>query len=60
MLSRGRSGFRGGTLIVNLPGSRRAVAESLDALFPALRHAFRMLRGEGHREADREREPGGR
>jgi molybdenum cofactor biosynthesis protein MoaC len=40
MLSRGRSGFRGKTLIVNLPGSRKGAAESLDALFPGLMQAF--------------------
>jgi cyclic pyranopterin monophosphate synthase len=48
MLSRGRSGVRGDTLIVNLPGSRRGVAESLEALMPWLLHAFRIMRGGGH------------
>lgn len=48
MLSRGRAGLRGNTLIVNLPGSRKGVAESLDALFPAILHGFKMLRGQGH------------
>ncbi len=48
MLSRARAGIRGCTLIVNLPGSRSGVADSLDALFPAILHAFKMLRGEGH------------
>jgi cyclic pyranopterin monophosphate synthase len=48
MLSRGRAGVRGDTLIVNLPGSRRGVAESLDALFPWLLHAFKIMRGGGH------------
>lgn len=48
MLSRGRAGVRGRTLFVNLPGSRKGVAESLDALLPGMLHAFRMLRGEGH------------
>ncbi|MGI6302927.1 MAG: bifunctional molybdenum cofactor biosynthesis protein MoaC/MoaB [Verrucomicrobiota bacterium] len=50
MLSRGRAGIRGNTLIVNLPGSRGGVAESLDALLPGMLHAFKMLRGEGHDE----------
>ena len=50
MLSRGKSGLRGQTLIVNLPGSRKGVEESLDALFPALLHSFKMIRGEAHRE----------
>ncbi|MCE5273306.1 bifunctional molybdenum cofactor biosynthesis protein MoaC/MoaB [bacterium] len=50
MLSRGRAGLRGNTLIVNLPGSPGGVMESLDALFPALFHALRMLAGEGHNQ----------
>jgi cyclic pyranopterin phosphate synthase len=48
ILSRGIAGIRGRTIIVNLPGSTRAVRESLDVLFPAIRHAFHMLRAEGH------------
>jgi molybdenum cofactor biosynthesis protein MoaC len=48
MLSRARAGIRGGTLIVNLPGSRGGVSDSLDALFPGLIHAFKMLRDEAH------------
>lgn len=47
MLSRGRSGLRGNTLIVNLPGSRKGVSESLDALLPGILHAFPMIWGEG-------------
>ncbi len=48
MLSRGIAGVRGKTIIINLPGSKRAVVESLDALFPGLFHAFTMLRGGEH------------
>jgi cyclic pyranopterin phosphate synthase len=48
MLSRGRAGVRGKTLIVSLPGSTRGVQESLDALFPGVLHAFGMLAGGGH------------
>lgn len=48
MLSRGLSGVRGKTLIVNLPGSVRAVSESMDSLFPGILHAFKMLGGHGH------------
>ncbi len=44
-LSRAKVGVRGSTIIVNLPGSERAVNESLDALLPWLLHAFPMLRG---------------
>ncbi len=50
MLSRGRAGIRGSTLIVNLPGSSGGVADSLVALFPALMHGFKMLAGGGHGE----------
>lgn len=57
MLSRARAGLRGTTLIVNLPGSRGGVAEGLDALFPALHHAFPMIRGGGH-DHDTGREAG--
>ena len=43
MLSRGMAGIRGETLIVNLPGSERAVRESLAVISPALRHAVELL-----------------
>lgn len=48
MLSRARAGLRGGTIIINLPGSKRGVEESLDAIFPGLFHAFFMVWGGGH------------
>ena len=48
MLSRGVAGIRGKTLIINLPGSKSGVKESLDALFPAVLHSFKILRGGGH------------
>ncbi len=48
MLSRGVSGVRGNTIIVNLPGSTKGVSESLDALFPGLFHVYKMLGGYGH------------
>jgi molybdenum cofactor synthesis domain-containing protein len=46
MLSRGVSGIRGSTLIVNLPGSERAAVENLAAILPALRHGIAKLRGD--------------
>ena len=55
MLSRGRAGIRGLTLIVNLPGSSGGVADSLEALFPALMHGFKMLAGGGHDELGQRR-----
>jgi molybdopterin biosynthesis enzyme MoaB len=48
MLSRAKAGVRGKTIIVNLPGSLKAVEESLDAILPGLLHGFRMMRGDGH------------
>ncbi len=45
MLSRGAAGIRGGTLIVNLPGSPKAAIENLESVLPALEHGLEMLRG---------------
>lgn len=45
-LSRGRSGVRHKTLIVNLPGSPGGVKDSLAALDPIVDHAVAVLRGE--------------
>lgn len=44
-LSRGIAGVRGGTLIVNLPGSPRGALESFDAIAPILDHALETLAG---------------
>lgn len=48
MLSRGVAGVRGNTVIINLPGSVKAVSESLDSLFPGILHIYKMLGGYGH------------
>ncbi len=45
MLSRAAAGIRKGTLIINLPGSEKAVRESLAVLLPALPHAIDILSG---------------
>ena len=45
MLSRGIAGIRKRTLIINLPGSPKAVKENLSCILPALDHALLMLTG---------------
>jgi molybdenum cofactor synthesis domain-containing protein len=48
MLSRGASVQRGTTLIVNLPGSEKAVRESFGFVAGQFEHAVEMIRGGGH------------
>lgn len=45
MLSRGVSVIRGRTLIVNLPGSPKAVHESMEIIMPSIGHGLRLLLG---------------
>jgi molybdenum cofactor synthesis domain-containing protein len=49
MLSRSVSGVRSGCLIVNLPGSPRAVRETLEVALEAIPHGLEMVKGRrGH------------
>ncbi len=51
MLSRAVAGIRGRTLIINLPGSPRAVRENFAVVAPALPHAVQLLQGAPSAEA---------
>ena len=48
ILSRAVAGIRKNTLIINLPGSPKAVRESLEVVLDVLPHAVKMMRGGGH------------
>ena len=48
MLSRSVAGVKDQTLVLALPGSTKGAAESMDALFPAVLHIFRILKGARH------------
>jgi molybdopterin adenylyltransferase len=45
MLSRAVSGLRGQCLIINLPGSPKAVKECLEVILPAIPHAVDIIKG---------------
>lgn len=48
MLSRAVSGIRGETLIINLPGSPKAVRESLEYIIASINHGLEILTGRAH------------
>ncbi len=56
MLSRAAAGIRKGTLIVNLPGSPKAVAECLTVILPSLEHGLEILKGTASNCAETEQE----
>jgi molybdenum cofactor synthesis domain-containing protein len=45
MLSRAEAGIRGDTLIVNLPGSPKAIRETLEYILPSVIHGLDILQG---------------
>lgn len=51
ILSRAAAGIRGGTIIINLPGSPRGAVESLNAIVELLPHAVAILHGARHDSA---------
>ncbi|MFV9551227.1 bifunctional molybdenum cofactor biosynthesis protein MoaC/MoaB [Algibacter sp. PT7-4] len=48
MLSRSVAGTIGNTLVLALPGSTNGAKESMDAIFPAVLHSFKVLKGARH------------
>lgn len=50
MLSRSVAGFKNDMLVIALPGSTNGVSESIDAVFPALFHVFRVRNYFKHNE----------
>ena len=48
MLSRGVSVIRNNTLIVNLPGSEKAVSESMEVIMGTVEHGIKILINEAH------------
>jgi molybdenum cofactor synthesis domain-containing protein len=48
VLSRGYSGVKGKTIIVNFPGSVKAVSMCTRLLIPVLEHGIKMIKGEKH------------
>lgn len=48
MLSRSIAGLIGNTLVLGLPGSTKGAAESMDAVFPAILHVFKVMEGSRH------------
>ncbi len=48
MLSRGYSGMKDNTIIVNFPGSVKAVSLCTRVIAPVMKHAVRMILGQGH------------
>lgn len=45
VISRGRAGIRGKSLVINLPGSKKAALENIEVLLPALHHALEKIQG---------------
>jgi len=48
MLSRGYAGIKAKTVIVNFPGSVKAVTLCTKTLLPVMEHAIKMINNEGH------------
>lgn len=49
MLSRAIAAQRGRTLVINLPGSKKAAEENFEGIYEQFEHAAHMMAGEGHK-----------
>jgi molybdenum cofactor biosynthesis protein MoaC len=54
MLSRGVAGFMENMLVITLPGSSKGAEETMDALFPAILHVFKVRKGMSHEGTQKE------
>jgi molybdopterin biosynthesis enzyme MoaB len=52
VLSRAMAGIRRNTLVINLPGSAKAVRECMETILAVLPHAVEMMRGGGHEQKE--------
>lgn len=52
MLSRSVAGLKDNTLVLALPGSTNGAKESMDAIFPAILHLFKVIEGTKHEKQD--------
>ena len=59
ILSRAVAGVRGRCLIINLPGSPKAVRECLEVILPAIPHAIQIIKGEVTEHTDTGRDKSG-
>ena len=53
MLSRGYAGLKGNKVIVNFPGSVKAVTLCTKIIIPIMKHAMDMIKGKGHEKTDK-------
>ncbi len=57
ILSRAIAGIRGRSLVINLPGSPKAVRECLEIILPLVPHALDMVKGKGHQDSTGKNRP---
>ena len=53
MLSRGYAGIKQSTIVINFPGSVKAVTLCTNVIIPIMEHAIRMIKGEPHKHGNK-------